>query len=291
MSRSRTNPTKWPMTQPGHPYSLIRVFPVTQWEAKDPRFLHVDSKDSDQTGRTPRLIRVFAGRTVILLVLSCCSSNHKTLFVSPAVRHLSLNGPVSSLKDTMLNYNWWWFKLGLTTLVSIFSAITQTSHIVACPFHSAVSMKYHAPDTIWAKSWENLFMAYANNKDADQTVQVSRSLIHLFVVCCLYCIICLVAKPSIPWLYLASLAEQADLTHTWSKTPEDRFLLTRHILDNIYSCIPDNVFHDFHPFWIFPSYTRGCKMASCMTSGRCRCELNPTFLDWKCTYYSINLIK
>ena len=26
-------------------------------------FLHADSKDSDQSGRMPRLIRVFAGRT------------------------------------------------------------------------------------------------------------------------------------------------------------------------------------------------------------------------------------
>ena len=34
-----------------------------QWEAKDPRFLHADSEDSDQTGRMPRLIWVFAGRT------------------------------------------------------------------------------------------------------------------------------------------------------------------------------------------------------------------------------------
>ena len=54
----------------------------TQWVAKDPRFLHADSKDSDQTGRMPRLIWVFAGRTchfaghtLALLVLSrimCC---------------------------------------------------------------------------------------------------------------------------------------------------------------------------------------------------------------------------
>ena len=34
-----------------------------QWVAKDPRFLHADSKDSDQTGRMPRLIWVFAGST------------------------------------------------------------------------------------------------------------------------------------------------------------------------------------------------------------------------------------
>ena len=41
----------------------------TQWVAKDPSFLHADSKDFDQTGRMPRLIWVFARRTVILLVL------------------------------------------------------------------------------------------------------------------------------------------------------------------------------------------------------------------------------
>ena len=42
-----------------------------QWVAKDPSFLHVDSEDSDQTGLMPRLIRVFAGCTLTLLVLSC----------------------------------------------------------------------------------------------------------------------------------------------------------------------------------------------------------------------------
>ena len=35
----------------------------TLWVAKDPSFLHADSKDSDQTGRMPRLIWVFAGCT------------------------------------------------------------------------------------------------------------------------------------------------------------------------------------------------------------------------------------
>ena len=41
-----------------------------QWVAKDQSFLHADSEDSDQTGRMPRLIWVFAGCTLILLVLS-----------------------------------------------------------------------------------------------------------------------------------------------------------------------------------------------------------------------------
>ena len=41
------------------------------------------SEDSDQTGRIPRLIWVFAGRTPILLVLSCCGSvePHRALCV------------------------------------------------------------------------------------------------------------------------------------------------------------------------------------------------------------------
>ena len=35
--------------------------------AKDHSFLQADSEDSDQTGRMPRLIRVFAGRTTIMI--------------------------------------------------------------------------------------------------------------------------------------------------------------------------------------------------------------------------------
>ena len=43
--------------QPGRPPSLIRVFATcAQLVANDPRFLHADSEDSDQTGRMPRLI-------------------------------------------------------------------------------------------------------------------------------------------------------------------------------------------------------------------------------------------
>ena len=34
-----------------------------QWVAKDPSYFHADSEDADQTGRMPRLIWVFAGRT------------------------------------------------------------------------------------------------------------------------------------------------------------------------------------------------------------------------------------
>ena len=42
------------------------------------------SADSDQTGRMPRLICVFAGRTATLLVLSCCGSNRFQALVTVA---------------------------------------------------------------------------------------------------------------------------------------------------------------------------------------------------------------
>ena len=45
----------------------------TPWVAKNPSFLYADSEDSNQTGRMPRLIWVFAGCTAILFVLSCRS--------------------------------------------------------------------------------------------------------------------------------------------------------------------------------------------------------------------------
>ena len=44
-----------------------------QWVAKYPQFLHAESEDSDQTGQMPRLIWVFSGCTLTLLVLSCDS--------------------------------------------------------------------------------------------------------------------------------------------------------------------------------------------------------------------------
>ena len=77
-----TKPTKWLCAQRRLRSAWAWIRPVrwesslcAQWVAKDPSFLHADSEDSDQTGRMPRLIRVFAGRTAILLVLSCRGSN------------------------------------------------------------------------------------------------------------------------------------------------------------------------------------------------------------------------
>ena len=66
MSRCMTKQTKWHV-RPAKIQISLGIFPVlsesslcAQWVAKDTRFLHADSEDS---GRMPRLIWVFAGRT------------------------------------------------------------------------------------------------------------------------------------------------------------------------------------------------------------------------------------
>ena len=51
------------------------------WVANDPSFLLADSEDCDQIWRMPRLIWVFAGRTLILLGLSCRGSYYIILFL------------------------------------------------------------------------------------------------------------------------------------------------------------------------------------------------------------------
>ena len=69
MCAQRRLRSAWASTQSDQP-SLW-----AQWVAKDPSFLHADNEDSDQTGRMPSLIWVFAGRTLILWVLSCRGSD------------------------------------------------------------------------------------------------------------------------------------------------------------------------------------------------------------------------
>ena len=80
MSNYMTKPTKWHV-RPAKTQINLGIHPVwsesslcSRWVAKNPSFIHADSKDSDQTGWMPRLIWVFAGRMLILLVFSCCGS-------------------------------------------------------------------------------------------------------------------------------------------------------------------------------------------------------------------------
>ena len=77
-----TKPTKWLCTQRrlGSAWASAQSDQSSLCVAKDPSFLHVNSEDSDQTGRMARLIWAFAGRTVILLVLSWGGSYYRIFF-------------------------------------------------------------------------------------------------------------------------------------------------------------------------------------------------------------------
>ena len=66
-SRIMIKQTKW-YVRPAKTQISLSIRPVwlessqcAQWVAEDPMFLHAQSEDSDQSGRMPRLIRVFAG--------------------------------------------------------------------------------------------------------------------------------------------------------------------------------------------------------------------------------------
>ena len=81
-----------------------------QWVAKDTSFLHADSEDSDQTGRMPRLIWVFAVAhhfvgfvmmRLILLVLPWGSSN---AFVLNAVSKYRKNPKISDTQKICCNH-------------------------------------------------------------------------------------------------------------------------------------------------------------------------------------------
>ena len=65
-------------------------------------------------------------------------------------------------------------------------------------------------------------LCHANNKGADQPVH-PRSLVSAIVVRCLDSVMSLVSVTKISSLMLASVAEQASLSLTWSETPEDTF--------------------------------------------------------------------
>ena len=67
------------------------------------------SEDSDQTGRIPRLIRVFAGHTLTLLVLSWSGSNLLSIFLRVATKINQLVKCVGGWGASLLFYrlHWW----------------------------------------------------------------------------------------------------------------------------------------------------------------------------------------
>ena len=107
MSQRMTKPTKWHVRPTKTQISLC-IRPVwsessmyTQYVAKDPSFLHADSEDSDQTGRMPSLIWVFAGRTChfVVVVMAKPTKWH----VRPAKTQISLGIRPNWLESLLLH--------------------------------------------------------------------------------------------------------------------------------------------------------------------------------------------
>ena len=145
-----TKPTKWHMhttktqNQPGHLSSLIRVFAVHMKKLGSLATHWAHRKDSGQTGRMPdALIWVFAGCTVILLVLSGGGSNaHAQVchFVWSFLTFLILREWSEGTGETELMHKLTWaFAFCLCEGIVICEAICQifyqsTVHIHVCCF-------------------------------------------------------------------------------------------------------------------------------------------------------------
>ena len=147
-------------------------------------------EDSDQTGRMPRLIWGFAGRTVILLVLSYAKVMSVWHHNKP---NLATSTDWAKHQFNCYSDSWSWLWVPEK----------------ACASH--VTRKPGLP--------------YVNKKGADQPAH-PRSLISTFVDRYLNSsIIPILAKSKISTLYLASVAAQAGLSVPWLQTPKTGLII------------------------------------------------------------------
>ena len=138
VSRDMTKPTKWVcahrrLRSAWASAQSDQSSLCAQWVAMDPSFLHADSEDSDQTG----LLWVFAGRTAILLVLSCRGSCMFGLcpWLDMLCLSSSVNKPVQKWLITstrsllLLDADpWAHFRLvRTTTCISVFVSVSVSS--------------------------------------------------------------------------------------------------------------------------------------------------------------------
>ena len=104
-----------------------------------------------------------------------------------------------------------------SVLLSFYMLISRQNWFFGLTFNKITNKPINEPG-----HEKTCLMSYAHNKDADQAVH-PRSLISAFVVRCLDSVMPLVSVTKLSSLVLASVAEQASLSLTWSETPEDTF--------------------------------------------------------------------
>ena len=108
-----------------------------QWAAKDPSFLQVDSEDSDQPGRIPRLIWVFAGHTCHFvgfvtrwLILLCLRAGYCKTYKMACASSETPIGPLmhTVCSEFLLSV---WSSLELFAIYSIYSKDSVRQHLCA----------------------------------------------------------------------------------------------------------------------------------------------------------------
>ena len=134
MSRNMTKPTKWLCAQQRRSLGIHPVWSESSlcahWVAKDPSFLHADSGDSDQTVLMPRLIWVFAGRTLILLVLSCRDSVIIYIFFSFILQGVFVFNLIQYAPLTYDKYEYPTWADGLGWILALFPLIWLLSSMI-----------------------------------------------------------------------------------------------------------------------------------------------------------------
>ena len=146
-----TKPTKWVCAQRrlesawASAQSDQCLCCALSWVAKNPSFLHADSEDSDQLRQMPRLIRVLARRSLILLVLSCRGSFHEFLWQFMLVK--------------------WLFFCFLFMVYVLLRVVTDTKFCVrsekCCPLWEGFASPCHFSKCHFSK-WKNLLLDKGN---------------------------------------------------------------------------------------------------------------------------------
>ena len=143
LSRDMTKPTK--LVCPAKTRLSLGIRPVwsesslSAWRNLWSLATHwVHREDSDQIGQMPRLIWVFAGCTLILLVLSCCGSFIHFQILMSAVRqiHVSMAAPALTwLVDTGVSV----LPNGREISVKLVTVIFEPRHEKTCFCHVRIT--------------------------------------------------------------------------------------------------------------------------------------------------------
>ena len=181
LSHAMIKPTKWVCAQWRLRSARVSAQSdqsvlCTQWVAKDTSFLHADSEDSDRTGLMPRLMWVFAGCTLPLLVLLYRGSFIFCLPVCALLNFLCMSAKFANGIWDLLNagnskgwccienillqrWHCWHSSLYSQSAVCCDRALSFYFHLMQFNSPNGWSFQricqWWIGQTIWAASWQN----------------------------------------------------------------------------------------------------------------------------------------